>query len=271
MPEFSVIVPTFNRHEFVTEAVRSVLRQTVQDFEVIVVNDGGESPPLPDDSRVRLVEQANQGPAAGRNHGIRVSEGRYLTFLDDDDLFTPERLRIAQTGLAVHPITACSKGYGTPASVELKMFLKGSGFHAGQFAIAREICPPFDERIRGSEDLEWVIRLIPQGIETVDEVGYLMNKHEGVHLTSNLRALVESREIMYDVQRDYFKAHPDLLSYEWRKIGAYALLGKDTALARRAFWRSLRIRPTLKGLVWLARSFGRGDVDAKLSAGDLRE
>ena len=99
MPQFSVIIPTYNREQLSTEAIRSVLDQTMQDFEIVVVNDGGDVPIVPDDPRIRILTKPNGGPASARNHGIRAAQGRYITFLDDDDLYTPDRLALGLKGM----------------------------------------------------------------------------------------------------------------------------------------------------------------------------
>src|SRR5262249_44071462 len=108
-PTFSVIIPTYGRPRYLAEAVRSVLDQTVGDFECIVVDDASPDPvAVVDDARVRVVRRdVNGGPAAARNTGIDAARGRNLVFLDDDDLYTPERLAAAATGLARAPVTIC--------------------------------------------------------------------------------------------------------------------------------------------------------------------
>ena len=75
MPEFSVVIPTYNRGQLLNEAIRSVLDQTIQDFEIVVVNDGGNAPIVPDDPRIRVLTKANGGPASARNEGIQGRPG----------------------------------------------------------------------------------------------------------------------------------------------------------------------------------------------------
>jgi dTDP-4-amino-4,6-dideoxygalactose transaminase/glycosyltransferase involved in cell wall biosynthesis len=93
---FSVIIPTYNRADMVTEAVESVLAQTHRDFEIIVVDDGSTDDTTgalaPWRGRVRYVHQANAGLAAARNRGIREATGDFVAFLDSDDLFEPRLL-----------------------------------------------------------------------------------------------------------------------------------------------------------------------------------
>ena len=98
-PQVSVIVPTFNRPERLEETLRSIAGQSLQDFEVIVVNDNGVDVEhvinrwnAPADI-IYLRHRANQGLAAARNTGLRRARGRYIAFLDDDDIFLPDHLQ----------------------------------------------------------------------------------------------------------------------------------------------------------------------------------
>lgn len=95
----SVIIPTFNRAAFVREAVLSVLAQRGVDFELIVVDDGssdGTAELLAAEfgDSVRVLRSDNRGVSAARNLGARVSSGELLAFLDSDDLWLAEKLRL---------------------------------------------------------------------------------------------------------------------------------------------------------------------------------
>ena len=107
IPRVSVIIPTFNRADLVKQAVDSVLRQTVTDYEVIVVDDGstdGTRQALEDVTPpVRYYFQKNRGVAAARNLGIEEARGEYLAFLDSDDLFEPGFLEAVLATFAAHP------------------------------------------------------------------------------------------------------------------------------------------------------------------------
>lgn len=103
-PLVSVIVPTHNRPDMLKETIRSILDQTFQDFEIIVVNDAGQdvstvvkafnSPKLS-----YLSHETNKGLAGARNTGIKVARGKYIAYLDDDDIFYPEHLATLVTFL----------------------------------------------------------------------------------------------------------------------------------------------------------------------------
>lgn len=99
-PSVSVIVPTYNRAALLEEAIASVLAQTFTDWELIVVDDGSTDATAAmlaklDESRLRVVRVDHTGsPARVRNAGLAVARGKYVAFLDDDDLWRPEKLAV---------------------------------------------------------------------------------------------------------------------------------------------------------------------------------
>lgn len=96
MERVSVIVPVFNAEQFLAKTLESVLSQTYADIELIVVDDGstdGSARILADyTDHICLIRQANAGQSAARNAGARIATGRYLAFLDGDDIWYPEKL-----------------------------------------------------------------------------------------------------------------------------------------------------------------------------------
>jgi glycosyltransferase involved in cell wall biosynthesis len=99
-PEYmvSVIVPTYNRPEMLAESIKSIHKQTFRDFEIIVVNDAGPDvsgivDDLNKENNIAYVRHSvNRGLAAARNTGIKLSKGKYIAYLDDDDIFYPDHL-----------------------------------------------------------------------------------------------------------------------------------------------------------------------------------
>ncbi len=97
-PFYSVVIPVYNRSDVLETALRSVLDQTFQDFEIIVVDDGSLDAPCEivdrvADPRIRFLRQENKGGAAARNLGIAAAVGRFIAFLDSDDIFLPHHLQ----------------------------------------------------------------------------------------------------------------------------------------------------------------------------------
>lgn len=98
MPRVSVIIPAYNAMEYLPATVESVLKQSFEDFEIIIVDDGSpdnlkEWASGVEDSRVKLISQDNQGPSIARNTGIFHSQGEYIAFLDSDDIWAPSKLQ----------------------------------------------------------------------------------------------------------------------------------------------------------------------------------
>ena len=104
----SVIIPTFNKSALLKEAIDSVLSQTFQDFEIIVVDDGStdetrEIVAKIGDPRIIYQFQNNSGVNRARNKGIEISKGDYLAFLDHDDIWLPFKLELQMACLNKHP------------------------------------------------------------------------------------------------------------------------------------------------------------------------
>jgi glycosyltransferase involved in cell wall biosynthesis len=108
-PEVTVIIPTYNRADLLGEALSSVFTQTYRSFEIIVVDDGsiddtaGVLRPLVEQGLIRYVYQQNRGESAARNRGMVDAKGRYIAFLDSDDLFEPGKFDIQVKYLQDHP------------------------------------------------------------------------------------------------------------------------------------------------------------------------
>ena len=100
----SVIVPVYNVQKYLDQCVQSVLEQTFADFELILVDDGSTDDSLAKcqlwaekDSRVKVICQENQGPSQARNNGIAAANGKYITFVDSDDMVDKEMFQLLVT------------------------------------------------------------------------------------------------------------------------------------------------------------------------------
>jgi glycosyltransferase involved in cell wall biosynthesis len=108
MPTVSIIIPIYGVEAFIAATLQSVLDQTFQDFEVILVDDASPDRSVEicqqfTDPRLRMVRQENRGLAGARNTGIRHAQGELLAFLDGDDLWLPEKLARQVQHLQNHP------------------------------------------------------------------------------------------------------------------------------------------------------------------------
>lgn len=105
-PAVSVIIPTYNRLEFVREAIDSVLKQEFADYEIIVVDDGstdGTREALRASEDIIYCYQENLGVSRARNEGLKIARGRFISFLDSDDLWTPKKLTIQTEAMEKEP------------------------------------------------------------------------------------------------------------------------------------------------------------------------
>ena len=108
-PVVSVIMPTYNRADYLKKSFQSVLDQTFSDFEIIVMNNYSTDDTLDvinsfNDKRIKVINFKNEGIIAkSRNQGIMQSSGKYIAFLDDDDLWCPDKLELQVKYLESHP------------------------------------------------------------------------------------------------------------------------------------------------------------------------
>lgn len=98
----SIVVPTYNRSEYLSESIDSVLRQTYKDWELIIVDDGStdSTPKLMEyylklDERIKYYKKKNEGIAKTRNFGIKKSQGEYISVHDSDDIMMPKKLALS--------------------------------------------------------------------------------------------------------------------------------------------------------------------------------
>lgn len=115
MTKASIVVPAYNVEATLAETLKSLLTQTAEDFEIVVVNDGSRDRTLEiarsfaaADPRIWIVSQSNRGLAGARNTGIAAARGEYIGFCDADDIWMPEKLASHIAHLDVHPSVGIS-------------------------------------------------------------------------------------------------------------------------------------------------------------------
>lgn len=201
-PLVSIVVPTQNRPHLLRDALNSVLGQQYRDWEAIVVNDGGsdilpvlESMPRDFQEKLRRVDLGtSRGPAAARNAGIRIAQGRILAFLDDDDLHSPahlERLvlglRASGAGMVYTAAELVEESIRRGARVEVRRqpFLPGLRFSRSLLLVRNyipintwgvrrecfEAVGAFDEALHYLEDWDFLLRLSARvGVHQIADV-----------------------------------------------------------------------------------------------------
>jgi glycosyltransferase involved in cell wall biosynthesis len=270
-PTFSVVIPTYGRPRFLAEALSSVLAQTYEDFECVVVDDASEEPAtLPDDPRLRLVRRdKNGGPPAARNTGIDAARGKYVAFLDDDDLWEPHRLEEAREAHQRAPVAICwqaTLGRDAPASGRVlegdvrDRILDGIIPHLGATSIERSRALHFDVRYEASDDVEWWLRVAQTStVATTQRIGLLYRVHEGYRPRTGQRKRLENGFMLLEEHGDWFDQHPRAKAFRLMRMGISATRIGERRTAVRLLATSLRYDPKPRTAYHLLRAATVGE------------
>lgn len=215
-PRFSIIMPAYNDEEFIEEAIESVLRQTYQSFELVVVDDGStdNTPAIlsryEEHPKVRIVRQKNGGTAAARNTAMKYARGEYYAFLDSDDFYTPDRLQAIDQFIESQPGAKClatnvtiwngKEITGTFGNGKLdKLLVEGctweNGIVFGGIVIDSQVISKiggFSTKYQTLEDREMFYRLLANGYEIpfLEHHGYFYRRGQGSNKTASRRGMV---------------------------------------------------------------------------------
>lgn len=300
-PDVTVIIPTYNRVRFLIPAIESVLAQTHPSVEVVVVDDAST-----DDTparvaalgspRVRYFRQANAGVSIARNRGIENARGRYLMFLDDDDLLADDAVSHLVEVLEGMPDIGIAYGDcmfmesdGTriphqrglpPASGDLfrKILLKQTTPIIITWCVRREV---FDtvgrfQDCKVSEDFDMLIRMSARyRFHAIDRVVAYHRSHDPTGQRSGLAhadMVIASGEDHVGIIRKYYEdsGRPRTRLYHqalslWYSFTAFHLLKlREIPLARRYMLKGLAHRPWDRRLLMklVVASMGKGGVES---------
>jgi glycosyltransferase involved in cell wall biosynthesis len=185
MPLVSVIIPTYNSADFLPQAIDSVLQQTYENIEIIVIDDGStdhtEAVLKPYTERIRYFKKPNGGPSAARNMGIAEAQGEFIAFQDADDLWLPEKLQLQMDYLTAHAEIAVVytdlTQFDLQGQVSISLVERYGAIPSGYIfeellvnhaitlssVIVRRSCidevGAFDESLIGAEDYNFYLRL----------------------------------------------------------------------------------------------------------------
>ncbi len=182
-PSVSVVIPTYKHADFVLSALESAFVQTFGNVEIIVINDGSPDDtrklliPLADAGKIVYVEQSNSGVANARNKGLELASGEFIAFLDDDDVWYPDKLEWQSEALCPNESVCgvCGEadwlgdppaGHGVshvPALIDLATLLNGNPIRTpGQTLFRTELVRQvggFDQSIAGADDWDLYLKL----------------------------------------------------------------------------------------------------------------
>lgn len=272
-PQVSVIIPTYKRAHLLPRAILSVLNQTFEDFELLVVDDGSV-----DDTRqvvARFQEQdlrvgyiwkeSSGGAASPRNVGIRRARGEYIAFLDDDDEWMPEKIekQVALFARSTKENLACvgcsflniNVNNGRVAAVHapgrgniLRKLLEECFLLPSVALLKREVFNEvglFDENTVPAEDQDMWIRLAQKyHFDFVNEPLCKRYIHgENISDTFRYVGLIRRLEYIIEKHRSCYDNHPIAYSKKLRYFGTLSLVGGNMQLARNYFVDSIKSAP----------------------------
>jgi glycosyltransferase involved in cell wall biosynthesis len=273
IPDFSVVIPLYNRADSIEATIHSVLTQDFADFEIIVVDDGSKDDPEPivnaiGDPRIHFIGQANAGGSAARNTGIDAAIGRQIAFLDSDDFFLPGKLRVMHAEMLRRPGAVLYSRMKVDRGVEKFWTRPDRGIREGedvgeylfcenQFiqtstmvvpaALAKQV--RFDPALQKGQDLDFCVRLQAAGahFHMIDEALTIWVDATEAGRTSYVKG--------YETSLDWISRCGHLLSPKARygyesTVLAYHMAAVRPLAAARAFF-----------LGWL-----KGGVSAKVTA-----
>jgi len=280
-PLVSIIVPTFGRLKYLRPTVASVLRQTLEDWELIIADDGSDEETrgylrsLGADRRIRLVWLTHTGiPALVRNAALREARGEYVAFLDSDDLWSPQKLARQVEILRARPecrwcYTAISHIDGSGEPLAEPVFgpwlpCDGAVFErlvSGPVVIrtpsvlaARELVARaggFDETIRSGEDYDLWLRLaLASEVALLDEPLVQVRRHEANH-TGDWEIAFAGRDRTLRKLQDVVDSNRRVLLRAERTANALTLAARHASLGNRA--RMLRVLYRALPYSWSSR------------------
>ncbi len=277
-PLVSVVIPSYNQAEYVGEAIQSVINQTYQNFEIIIVNDAS-----PDDTtrivnefndpRILLVtHEENRGLPAARNTGITASSGEFIALLDSDDMFHPEKLESHVDFLEENSEIGASYNnrfeldfsaetiggiWRPPRNVTLVDFVCGFPFSPSDMVLRRgwtfEVNFFREEFTHGGEDLDFFCRLAVSGCKfaRVDRALNYRRRHAGrqvKRLSSRLDEYISALDTIFEDPRcpeNVSMIKSEAYARHHLEVAFYALLQGEVDLGQETIRTAVQLDPSL--------------------------
>jgi glycosyltransferase involved in cell wall biosynthesis len=270
MPKVSVVIPTYNRARFLRAAVRTVLDQTFQDFEIVIVDDASsdDTPAVVaslGDGRIKYIRhEQNRRIAGARNTGVSSSAGEYIAFLDDDDEWRPRKLEqqvqildiSAPTVGAVYTAfaqvdVASGNVVGVITPVKRGHILHELGSRnwvgtASTVCVRRQCFEEvglFDESVAFGEEYDMWIRIAHRfDFRYIDEVlvGYGLHARR---LSRNYDVMISGLTRQLEKYDAFFGSDPANHSRRFMSLGRLYCYSGDARRGREAFWEAIKLWP----------------------------
>ena len=256
MPKVSMIIPAHNMACYTVETIESVLNQTFEDYETIVVDDGSTDNtkellrPYIKNRQILYIYKANGGAASARNAGFKISKGRYVAFLDCDDLWLPRKLETSVDFLDNHSETGfvynramnidkegnnlqLSKGRCYSGMISEKLVLRN--FIMNSSPVARRECFKkvglFDEKLFYPADWDMWLRI--SECFPVEYIDVPLTKYRVGDLSYFEKNIEKAKSETFMVLEKAFQRRPELSRNIWSKVASDVYFTSAKAYAKR--------------------------------------
>jgi len=263
IPKVSVIIPTYNRADLLPRAIDSVLNQTYQDFELIIVNDGSIDNTedivkrfQKKDKRIQYIKyDKNRGPSEARNTGMKIAKGKYVAFLDSDDEWLENKLEkqldvfknpqinvVTCWAYWVNEIKNKTSIYTVPYFDDpLPYILKENYILSSPSGVILkknviEKIGFFDSSLRIAQDWDYWMRIIENGynfyVIPQPLLKYFFRKENLTNSTSNFEK-AQNIEKIFQKHKQYYKKYSYIYALKLREVGHLFCLGGDLKNGRK--------------------------------------
>lgn len=267
-PKISVIIPTYNCSKYITDAIQSVLNQTYNNYEIIIIDDGSTDntkeilAPYISKNLIKYIQQSHLGQAAARNRGLNESTGDYIAFLDADDMWKKAKLEKqieliqkskvdvcytdskpidTETGSVISYIMASKIARQLPRGNVLKHLIFFNPIALPSVLVKRECFEKvgtFDESIQMGDDWDMLLRLSTRyKFDFVNEKLCIFRRNRPNSISSNKEKRITEQE---RIIKKFFQLYPHILHPKYiRKTYAYRSQLRGYEFANINFSRSL--------------------------------
>lgn len=280
MPLISVIIPVYNGEKTINETIQSVLKQTLSDLEIIVIDDGSQDRTLEivksiQDRRIQAFSYRNAGVSSSRNRGFYHARAEFISFLDADDLWLPDKLESQFKALQENPQAALAYSWtdyidesgqwlhpGDRITVKGEAYeriLLGNFLESGSNALIRREAfsrvRGFDESLVGPEEWDLFIRIAAAGdLFVAVEKAQILYRVSASSISANFSR--QEEQCLKVINRAFSTAPESLLYLKSRSIANLyqylmfkhlegSVVRKKALSAARCYWQAVRNEPAL--------------------------
>jgi GT2 family glycosyltransferase len=280
MPIISVVIPTYNAERTILNTVESVQKQTFSDIEILLINDGSTDQTLDliqhiSDQRLKIFSYENAGLPVTRNRGVSHAAGEFISFIDADDLWTPDKLELQLLALQQHPEAGVAYSWTSyfidgqetsifpydsislNGNVYSKILVNNFVASGSNILVRRKVVESlggFEPTLRACEDWDFYIRLAAKWDFVVVPKHQILYRQSSNAMTSQVDIM--EKEALRVVERAYSAAPPEYHSLKRQSLAwvyayctqQYLKCTNDMGGVKQAaqkLWQAIQLRPQI--------------------------